>query len=103
MSDLPDVFGRAALTICESLLLALNDRNMIPEVEIVGILKDAATTHDNAPPGDGMEATHKAVAVLIHNIIDGRNSVRRRRRARRRQGRHRPRATRLARAHRNHD
>lgn len=72
-----DIAGNAALTICESLMLALNDLDIIPEKKIVGILKDAATTHENTPPGDGHEVMHKAVAKLIHTIIDGRNSVRR--------------------------
>lgn len=78
MTVTPDTAGLAALAICESLLLALNDRNVLPEREIVGILKDAAATHENAPPGDGAEATHEAVAKLINKIIDGGNSVRRR-------------------------
>ena len=71
-----DIAGNAALTICESLLLALNDLNIIPEPKIMDILKDAAVTHENAPHGDGHEAMHRAVAMLIHKIIDGRNSVR---------------------------
>lgn len=78
MPQSTDVAGNAALSICESLLLALNDRNILPEREIVGILKDAAAAHENAPPGDGIEAMHKAVAELINRIIDGGNSVRRR-------------------------
>lgn len=57
-SILSDVSGVAALAICESLLLALNDRKILPEREIVGILEDA-------------------VAVLINKVIDGGNSVRR--------------------------
>ena len=32
--------GRAALSICEALLLALNDAKILPEREIVGILED---------------------------------------------------------------
>lgn len=78
MPAVRDVAGTAALAICESLLLALNDRNILPEREIVGILEDAAATHENAPPGDGAEALHVAVAQLIRKIIDGGNSVRRR-------------------------
>lgn len=78
MAEDPHISGIAALTICESLLLALNDRNVLPEREIVGILRDAAATHANMPPGDGAEATHTAVAALINRIIDGGNSVRRR-------------------------
>ncbi|HEY6917940.1 MAG TPA: hypothetical protein VI412_01675 [Tabrizicola sp.] len=77
MAELPDIAGIAALSICESLLLALNDRNILPEGEIMGILKDAANAHFPAPDGGDPE-THKAVAVLITRIIDGGNSVRRR-------------------------
>lgn len=77
MPTVPDVAGNAALAICESLLLALNDRNILPEREIVGVLEDAAASHENAPPGDGAEAMHKAVALLIRKVIDGGNSVRR--------------------------
>ncbi len=78
MTPIPDAAGHAALAICESLLLALNDRNVLPEREIVGILRDAAAAHEQAPPGDGMEAMHLAVADLINLIIAGGNSVRRR-------------------------
>lgn len=73
-----DVAGHAALAICESLLLALNDRKILPEQEIVGLLRDAAAAHDAAPSDEGAEGIHKAVAALINSIIDGGNSVRRR-------------------------
>ena len=72
-----DIAGTAALTICESLLLALNDRNILPESEIVGILRDAAAAHAHAPPSD-QDALNLAVAELINGIIAGGNSVRRR-------------------------
>jgi len=78
MTTFPDPAGQAALAICESLLLALNDRNILPEREIVGILQDAAAAHEQAPPGDGQEEMHKSVAQLINRIIAGGNSVRRR-------------------------
>ena len=45
-----DIAGTAALAICELLLLALNDHKILPEREIVGILKDAAAAHENTPP-----------------------------------------------------
>lgn len=77
MSEPQDVAGRAALAICESLLLALNDAKILPEKEIMGILKDAAGAHENVPDTDGLSQTHAAVANLIHKIIDGGNSVRR--------------------------
>lgn len=73
-----DVSGTAALAICESLLLALNDRNILPEREIVGILQDAAAAHTNDPGEDGKAELHAAVAALINSILAGGNSVRRR-------------------------
>lgn len=72
-----DIAGRAALSICESLLLALNDRNILPENEIVGILRDASAAHEFAPDHAQGE-THMAVAALINGILAGGNSVRRR-------------------------
>ena len=72
-----DIAGTAALAILESLLLALNDHNLLPEQEIVGILKDAAAAHGNAPPGLH-DALNAAVADLINSILAGGNSVRRR-------------------------
>jgi len=78
MPNIPDVPGSAALAICESLLLALNDRNILPEHEIVGILRDAAAAHANDAGDDGQSELHAAVATLIDNILAGGNSVRRR-------------------------
>lgn len=73
-----DIAGTAALSICEALLLAMNDHKILPEHEIVGILKDAANAHENAPTGDD-DALHRAAADLINGILAGGNSVRRRR------------------------
>lgn len=78
MTQPNDIAGLAALAICESLLLALNDRNILPEIEILGVLVDAAAAHTNAPDGANFAETHAAVAALIQKIIDGGNSVRRR-------------------------
>ncbi|GGD37524.1 hypothetical protein [Aureimonas glaciei] len=77
MSQLTDVPGTAALAICESLLLALNDRKVLPEREIVGILSDAAAAHSNDTGEDGKAELHRAVALLINGILAGGNSVRR--------------------------
>ncbi len=71
-----DISGTAALAICESLLLALNDHNILPEKEVVGILQDAAEAHENWPAGEN-DALHAAVAELINGILAGGNSVRR--------------------------
>jgi hypothetical protein len=72
-----DVSGVAALSICESLLLALNDHKILPEQEILGILADAAAGHENAPTDDGKAELHQAVVHLINSILTGGNSVRR--------------------------
>lgn len=71
-----EIAGTAALSICEALLLALNDRNILPENEIVGVLQDAAAAHECAAD-DGKAEMHRAVAALINGILAGGNSVRR--------------------------
>ena len=77
MSENSTSSGLAALTICEALLLALNDAKVLPESEIMGILKDASATHENAVGTDIEIEEHNAVATLIDKIIFGGNSVRR--------------------------
>jgi hypothetical protein len=77
MSTQQDVSGVAALAICESLLLALNDHKILPETEILAVLTDAAAGHENAPTDDGKAQLHKAVVELINAIVAGGNSVRR--------------------------
>ncbi|PVB62128.1 hypothetical protein [Labrenzia sp. 011] len=69
MPDQKDPSGMAALSICEALLLALSDHNLLPEHEIEGVLRDAAATHENAVGPDEVRQTHSAVAELIHQII----------------------------------
>lgn len=72
-----DLSGRAALAIVEALLLAMNDHALLPESEIVGILRDAAASHENAPGPQADREIHTGVADLINQIIAGGNSVRR--------------------------
>lgn len=69
--------GIAALTICEALLLAMNDHNLLPENEIMGVLRDSAASHENGGGSESEIETHRAVAALINRIIAGGNSVRR--------------------------
>ena len=77
MADGIDYRGMAALSICESLLLALNDHKLLPESDILGVLVDAAITHENAARDGADVADNLAVAALIRKIIAGGNSVRR--------------------------
>lgn len=69
--------GQAALSICEALLLAMSERGVLPEHEIVGVLRDAAATHENAVGTELEMEQHRAVADLINAIIAGGNSARR--------------------------
>ncbi|RYH06762.1 hypothetical protein [Tropicimonas sp. IMCC6043] len=77
MSTASEHAGQAALSICEALLLAMNDRGLLPEHEIVGVLRDAAATHENATGTEEEVQEHRSVAGLINAIIAGGNSVRR--------------------------
>ncbi|WP_424931865.1 hypothetical protein [Amaricoccus macauensis] len=77
MSTASEHAGEAALSICEALLLALNDHGLLPEHEIVGVLRDAAATHEMAVGAERDMDNHRAVAELINAIILGGNSVRR--------------------------
>jgi hypothetical protein len=69
--------GLAALSICEALLLALNDAKILPEREIMGILADAAITQENADGTEAERVMHRTAAALINRIIASGNSVRR--------------------------
>ena len=73
MSDPQDPSGMAALSICEALLLALQESNLLPEREIVGILRDAAASHENAQGPENERKLHTATARLINEIIVGGN------------------------------
>jgi hypothetical protein len=73
----PDVAGTAALAICESLLLALNDANVLPETEIMALLRDASAANEAIEGTPEQEALGMAVATLINSIINSGNSVRR--------------------------
>ncbi len=72
-----DFSGKAALSICEALLLAMNDHKLLPENEIVGVLRDAAAAHENGIGSEVEMESHRGVAARINLIIAGGNSVRR--------------------------
>jgi hypothetical protein len=70
-----DCWTRSLVNL-RSLLLALKDRNVLPEREILGILQDAADAHTDATLEEDAEC-QAAVANLINGVHAGRNSVRR--------------------------
>ena len=66
--------GVAALSICESLLLALSDLKIITEKDAGDVLRDAAAAHRNAC-GPGQDPVlHRDVAALIERIEIGAKS-----------------------------
>jgi hypothetical protein len=54
----------AVLSICEALLIALNDAKVLPENEIMGSLKDGATAHENAG-GSEIEIENQKVVTWL--------------------------------------
>ena len=78
MAQLPDTSceGLAALSICESLLLALGDLSVLSAKDIDGVLQDVAETHRNAAElTTGADAAlHRGVAAHAERIMAGGNS-----------------------------
>lgn len=69
--------GLAALSICESLLLAMGDLKIMGENDAVGVISDAASAHRGAGSTADEKALHIAVAAILDRIISGGNSIRR--------------------------
>jgi hypothetical protein len=61
--------GIAALSICESLLLALSENKVLRENEVYGILEDAAATQHGAARASRDDAVHKAASDLIEHLL----------------------------------
>ena len=73
------VSGMAALSICESLLLAMGDLKIMNEHQAIGVIKDAAASHQAASDvalSDEATARHLEVVAILNKIIAGGNSVR---------------------------
>ena len=63
------IAGAAALSICESLLIALNDLKIIDDKQTRAVLQDAAATHRNAIPLTPNPDEHRAIADVIERMI----------------------------------
>lgn len=74
--QLHDADGAAALGICESLLLALIDLEIISQKDMRGILADVAATHDQAAAGSQTPEKHRAVIEIVQRILAATNGVR---------------------------
>lgn len=69
--------GVAALSICESLLLAMGDLKIMAGKDAVSVIEDAASAHRNAGGTEHETAIHLEVAAILDRILAGGNSVRR--------------------------
>ena len=68
--------GSAALSICESLILALQDRNVISEKDTRDLLTDVVTAHEDACAASQSPEKHQAVVSILRRILAGTNGVR---------------------------
>jgi hypothetical protein len=69
--------GVAALSICESLILAMGDLKIMGEHDAIGVISDAAEAHRGAGITKEQKALHAEVVAILDKIISGGNSVRR--------------------------
>lgn len=69
--------GLAALSICESLLLAMGDLKIMAAQDAMGVITDAAAAHRGAGASPQDIAMHAEVVAILDRIIAGGNSVRR--------------------------
>jgi hypothetical protein len=79
MADDPDSNcnnGTAALGICESLLLALTDLEVMSEQDVRGLLTDVATANTEAATSAKTPGQHQAVAEIVRRILAGKNGLR---------------------------
>ncbi|MEZ0303311.1 MAG: hypothetical protein ACAH24_14875 [Hyphomicrobiaceae bacterium] len=72
-----DAAGMAALGICESLLLALTDLEIISEVAVRDVLTDVATAHRESATVSQTPERHQAVIEIVQRILAGKNGLRR--------------------------
>jgi hypothetical protein len=63
------IAGAAALSICESLLIALTDLKIIDQSEARALLHDAETSHRLAMAESGAPDEHRAIAEVIERMI----------------------------------
>jgi hypothetical protein len=68
--------GMAALGICESLLIALTELEVISEQDTRELLTAVATTHTEAADTSKTPERHRAVAAIVQRILAGKNGMR---------------------------
>ena len=68
-----DADGMAAISICESLLLALTDLKVLSEKDSRDLLTDVATAHTEAAASSVTPDKHRAVVEIVQRILVGKN------------------------------
>lgn len=71
----PAAAGHAALSICESLLLALGELKVLGEGDVRGILEDAAATHRGAADATKDANLQRDAAKLIEQVLATRRTA----------------------------
>lgn len=67
-TTLSQAHGLAALALCESLLLALKEREIISDRDLRGILTDVLTAHTEASTVSETPEVHHAVIQIVQGI-----------------------------------
>lgn len=68
--------GLAALSICESLIIAMSGLKIIDAKDAVGVITDAASAHRGAGGSPDAIAMHLEVTAILDRILTGGNSIR---------------------------
>ncbi len=71
-----DAAGMAALSICESLLIALVEKGVLGVEEARGVLEDAAAAHCAVGRSDPLEPQHARAAQAIERLITQMGAIR---------------------------
>jgi hypothetical protein len=69
MAAQDEAAGLAALSICESLMIALVEKGVLSLDEARGVLEDAAAAHQNIDIVDGVAAPHQSASLIIERLI----------------------------------
>jgi len=75
MTQPADPEGLAALSICESLLLALTDLKIISQNDMRDLLADVATTHAEAAIVSKSPDRHRDVVAIVQRILAGKDPM----------------------------
>ncbi|WP_207461511.1 hypothetical protein [Azospirillum sp. SYSU D00513] len=69
MAAQDDAAGRAALSICESLMIALVEKGILSLEEARGALEDAAAAHQNIDTLNDQAAVHQSAGLIIERLL----------------------------------